>query len=271
MLPIIKWAGGKRQLLPELRKRVPESFSKYAEPFLGSGALFFDLAPADAVINDINPELVNFYLTVKNDSDTLITLCERYQSEYNALPSGEQSEYYYARRTDFNKHIVSGELDTNDAALLLFLNKACYNGLYRVNSNGLYNTPFGKRKCIKLAGADSISACSDALKKTTILCGDFEDACSALGKGDFVYFDSPYYDTFDTYQAGGFPKEEHERLSNLFKRLSDKGVFCMLSNSDTDYIKNLYSGFNICIVPVKRMINCDGSKRTGTEVIVTNY
>lgn len=271
MQPIIKWAGGKRQLLDVLKTHMPSKYNKYVEPFFGSGALFFDLMPENAIVNDFNVELVNLYQCVRDSVDDVLRVALRYQHEYNALLSDEERKlYYYARREDFNRNIHN-QLGVTDAALFLFLNKACYNGLYRVNSNGFYNTPYGQRKKLTLCTEDHLKECSRILKNTVVLSGDFETACCDLVANDFVYFDSPYYDTFDTYQSGGFPVSEHERLATLFKRLSDSGVYCMLSNSDTPYIKSLYADFNISVIPVKRMINCNGEKRTGSEVIITNY
>ena len=272
MIPIIKWAGGKRQLLPELKKYLPPQYNIYVEPFLGSAAMFLDLLPDKAVLNDFNPELINVYKSVRDHIYELTIILSKYQNEYNALPTiDEKSAYFYARREEFNARIHNPKLNVEDAALFIFLNKACYNGLYRVNTQGYFNTPFGQHKRISLYIKSSLLNCSEALQHARILNGDFERACRDLKEGDFVYFDSPYYDTFDTYQAGGFPEEDHIRLYNLFVRLSKRGVYCLLSNSDTDFIKNLYKDYNIRIVPVKRMINCNGEKRTGTEVIISNY
>ena len=271
-IPIIKWAGGKRQLLSELKQRIPKEYNRYYEPFFGSGALFFDVQPKDAIINDFNKELINMYSFVCNEPDGVIGVLDELQNEYNALDSLEdKSECFYRMRERYNEGIVNGVLNKESAALFIFLNKSCYNGLYRVNSKGLFNTPFGKHKKIKLYDKSNFKACVKALGNATIKYGDFEDACEKASYGDFVYFDSPYYDTFDTYQSGGFAVEEHIRLATLFTNLTEKGVLCMLSNSDTDFIKDLYKDYKIDVVEVKRMINCNGQNRTGTEIIVTNY
>lgn len=271
MLPVIKWAGGKRQLLDALRRDMPDDIGTYVEPFLGSGAMFFDVAPKRAIINDFNPELINMYICIRDNLQDLMGMLDTFQHEYLERDETRKETYYYDKRELFNEHILLPNLTVEDAALMIFLNKTCYNGLYRVNASGLFNTPYGKRKKINLYDRDNIVACSNALKKSRILQGDFEDACKNLRKRDFVYFDSPYFNTFDTYQAGGFPKEEHERLARLFDRLSQRGIYCMLSNSDTAFIRELYSKYNIETVPVMRMINCDGKNRTGTEIIVRNY
>lgn len=270
MQPVIKWAGGKRQLLCELKKGMPNDIGRYVEPFFGSGALFFDLLPERAIINDNNSELVNLYLQIRENPQKLMKALDKLQKGF---PTEETSQdtYYYNQRERFNRKINKEDLTVSDAALMIFLNKTCYNGLFRVNASGKFNTPYGKRKTLNLYNKDNILECSEALKNVKILQGDFEEACKGLKKKDFVYFDSPYFETFDTYQKNGFPKEEHERLAKLYKRLSDRGIYCMLSNSDNEFIKDLYKEYSIEIVPVKRMINCNGKKRTGTEIIVRNY
>lgn len=273
MTPIIKWAGGKRQLLPALLEGLPNFSGRYVEPFLGSGALFFELQPQKAIINDINLELINMYVQIRDNCDAVKLVLDDFQIQYNRLKtSDERSQLYYEKRSEFNQRIGMNQNRTEaDAALFIFLNKACYNGLYRVNAKGQFNTPTAKRVNLNLYDEENMNQCSTALLRARILNCDFAEACKGLRKGDFVYFDSPYYDTYDSYQPGGFPTVEHERLATLFKRLSKRGIYCMLSNSDTKFIKDLYSDFSISIIPVKRLINCDGTKRMGTEVIIRNY
>lgn len=272
--PVLKWAGGKRQLVPIIKQMMPESYNRYYEPFFGGGALFCDLSPQSATINDFNKQLIGMYEQIKiRPEDVCATLFDL-QEQYNKLETMEDKDtLYYKFRQSFNDYLVENEgiNDSLSAALLIFLNKAGFNGLYRVNSSGLYNVPSAHRKTIKAYNSDNIKAISKILKKTKIMCGDFEKACKDAKEGDFVFFDSPYYDTFDAYQAGGFSEEDHMRLFNLFKRLSNKDVYCMMTNNDCDYIKNLYREFNIKIVDVKRMINSNAKNRTGKEVIVTNY
>ena len=272
MMPIIKWAGSKRQLLPELRARIPHRFGRYIEPFLGSGALFLDLLPNEAILNDYNPELINMYSCIRENADAIYELLQVYQDNYNALNAQEErDQYYYQQRDIFNQRLQNEQLDVVDASLFIFLNKTCYNGLYRVNTAGLFNTPSGKKRRVSICSRAQLQRCSDALQNVLLLNGDFEVACQNLQAGDFVYFDSPYYDTFDTYQSGGFPEQDHIRLANLYHQLTDNGVFCLLSNSDAEFIKALYSGSVIDVVPVRRMINCNGQQRTGSEVIIKNY
>ena len=266
MKPIVKWAGGKTQLLNTLMDMIPEEFNTYYEPFFGGGALFFKLEPENAVINDNNIQLMNLYTCIRDDSEKLITKLKVLQKSHLKI-----DDYYNIVRNRFNKCIVNKELSYKSASMLIYLNKAGYNGLFRTNSEGYYNVPTSGKKNLKLYDRKNFKEISELLKNTKIYSKDFEKVCAKAQRGDFVFFDSPYYNTFDTYQAGGFTKEDHERLKKLFDNLSKKGVKCMLTNSNEKYIKNLYNKYNITIVEVKRMINCDGNKRTGKEVIITNY
>ena len=270
--PVIKWAGGKRQLIPAISKKIPEKYGTYYEPFFGGGAVFFSLCPSKAVINDFNDQLVNVYEQIKTNPDGVIKRLKSLQNEYNKLTSDEDKcKYYFEKRELFNASIKNRRHTLISAALFIFLNKAGFNGLYRVNNNGEFNVPPAHRKQVNAFDESNIKAVSDSLKHTNILCGDFESACKGAKKGDLVFFDSPYYDTFDTYQAGGFSKEDHIRLAKLFKKLSDKGVYCILTNSNTDFIKELYKDYFIDVVKVKRMINSDADNREGEEVIITNF
>ena len=267
--PFIKWVGGKTQLLPELRKRMPEHIGTYVEPFLGGAALFFNTQPAKAILNDSNPKLINLYVSARDHVEELADRLSEFETRYNALNTlDEKQDYYYQTRTDFN----AGTLTVSDAARFIFLNKTNFNGLYRENAKaGQYNAAFGWKESITLYDEANLSNCSAALKNVDIMNGDFEDACNGLSAGDFVYFDPPYYSTFDGYQKNGFSEDDHVRLHDLFERLTKSGISSMLSNSNTDFIKNLYAGYNIEIVPVKRMINRNGNGRQGEEVIITNY
>ena len=271
-VPVVQWAGGKRQLLSKIKERMPKEYETYYEPFFGGGALFFELLPEEAVINDFNPQLINVYNQIKTDYVPVLQLLDQYQNQYNALETKEaKAAYYYTLRKEFNKRIVAKELSSVSAALFIFLNRTCFNALYRVNSKGEFNVPFGRKTHANTYDLDNIQAVSKCLEKVKILNTDFELACESAKEGDFIFFDSPYYDTFDTYQAGGFSEENHKRLAALYQKLTDKGVFCMLTNSDTDFIKGLYKRFKIEIIDVKRAINSDATKRTGKEILVVNY
>lgn len=270
--PFIKWVGGKTRLLPDLRKRMPERIGTYVEPFIGGGALFFDMQPSDAILNDVNPCLVNLYVSVRSHKEELVESLACYEKEYNTLTSiNAKKGFYYQYRMKFNARGFETDLTVDDAARFIFLNKTNFNGLYRENAAGKYNAAFGWKDRVRLFDEVNLCSCSAALQNTSITNGDFEDACKGLSAGDFVYFDSPYYSTFAGYQAGGFSVEDHIRLHNLFQRLTESGVYCMLSNSNTDFIKNLYAGFNIEVVQAKRAINRNGNGRYGEELIITNY
>lgn len=270
--PIVKWVGGKRQLIPELVKIIPEKFNTYYEPFLGGGALFFFLAPNKAVLNDFNPQLINLYSQIKTSPKAVMDALDIYQSSYNNCEtSDEKKDFYFELRAKFNQKINGNIHDVEEAALLVFLNKAGFNGLYRVNSEGKFNVPSANRTKLNLYDKDNFLQASKFLQKAKITCGDFEVICQKAKRKDLVFFDSPYYGTFDTYQSGGFNEEDHKRLAKLFDELTQKQVYCILTNSNTDFIKDLYSKYTIKIVPVKRAINSDGSNRTGQEIIVSNF
>lgn len=272
MQPFVKWVGGKRQLIDDIKKRMPTEYDNYFEVFIGGGALFFEEKPKKAVINDFNVNLVNVYIQIRDNVEDLIKRLDKLSRKYNKLTEKEdKANMYYEIRDKFNKGIEKNKLDTIQASYFIFLNKSCFNGLYRVNSTGLFNVPSGHKVKLNLYDADNLREISELLQNTVILSGDFEEACKDAKKGDFVFFDSPYYDTFDTYQKGGFELEDHIRLANLFKELSNKGVYCMLTNSNTDFIKELYKDYRIDVVNVKRLINRDASNRKGEEVIITSY
>lgn len=271
MKPIIKWAGGKGQLISKLRERMPKSFDKYYEPFVGGGAFLFDLIPEAAVINDINKELINMYICVRDNLEELIDTLKKIDLSHEE----RYKEFYYLSRYKYNNKILHQKYDVEMAALFIYLNKHCFNGLYRVNSKGLFNVPFNNKKSGKSFEEKNLREISDYLKRVQINNGDFAEILDDAKKGDFVFFDSPYAplnDTsFESYTKNGFSQEEHIRLANMFKELSARGVYCMLTNHNTELIHNLYSEFNYEVVSVKRMINSDTSNREGQEVIITNF
>jgi len=270
--PLIKWVGGKRQLLSVIHENMPKDFNTYFEPFFGGGALFFDLQPKASVINDFNPQLANLYKQVKSKRKMFTALLSAWENEYNSIPEmDDKNAYYYTKRKQYNDCLTDNELSVKSAALLVFLNKAGFNGLYRVNQGGLYNVPPAHRETLHLFDEENVKSVSAALRHTKIYAGDFEKACASAQAGDFVFFDSPYYDTFDTYQAGGFSADDHRRLFELFRNLTGRGVYCMATNNSCDYIRELYAGYRILTLPVKRMVNRDANKRTGEEVMIMNY
>lgn len=270
--PFVKWAGGKRQLIPQIRERMPEKYNDYYEPFVGGGAVIFDLLPVNALINDINKALINTYRTICNEPDAFL-------KEVNRLDNDmweDGKKYYYTIREHYNDKLMRSEYDVELAALFVFINKHCFNGLYRVNGKGLFNVPYNNSRRVSV-DEEAIMAASEYLKGATILDGDFEQACKNAKKGDFVFIDSPYAPlnptSFESYTKEGFDIESHKRLAKLYDELTARGCYCMLTNHNTDLIIELYGnkGYKIDVVSVKRMINSDASNRVGEEVIICNY
>lgn len=268
--PFLKWAGGKRQLLPELNKYIPLKYKTYYEPFVGAGALLFDLQPKKAVINDVNSELINCYNIIKDSLDELIEDLKKHQN----IP-----EYYYEIRELDRKPEFQQLTQVERASRIIYLNKTCFNGLFRVNSQGQYNVPFGNYKNPKILDEVVLKAVHNFLNSSniTITNGDFEEVVRGAKKGDFIYFDPPYdpvsdSSSFTGYSLDGFSRDEQRRLKDVFDRLNKKGCFVLLSNSATDFIKDLYKDYRIEIVSASRNINADGLKRGKVdEVLVMNY
>ena len=270
IFPFVKWAGGKRQLLNRIRERMPLKYNCYHEPFVGGGAVYFDLLPCNATINDINRSLINSYRVIQLFPTLLCDVLKIFDRE---IISGKK-EYFYKIRETYNDKLMKEEYDVELAAMFIFLNKHCFNGLYRVNGKGLFNVPYNNSIAQSFT-EDNIYAISKQLQSTTILDGDFEVACNLAQKDDFVFIDSPYSPlkptSFESYTKEGFDIESHIRLASTFKSLTQRGCYCMLTNHNTDFINKLYSEFNKEIVDAKRMINSDASNRIGTEIIITNY
>lgn len=270
--PFVKWAGGKRQLLPKLIAKMPTQYGRYFEPFVGGGALLLALNPKQAVINDINEQLINVYCQLKQNPDEVIQKIQEMDAQTC------DKDLYLEVRKQYNDKIINHELDATCAALTIWVNKHCFNGLYRVNSKGLFNVPFNNKTDIVSMNEHNLRNIATYLNDydVTIMQGDFAQACSEAQAGDFVYFDSPYVPAsltanFTDYTKEGFSFEEHYSLAELFKTLDKKGVKLMLSNHNVQVVYELYQGFNIEPVAVKRAINRDASKREGKEVIITNY
>ena len=272
MSPILKWAGGKTQLLEQIKTNMPSSYNNYYEPFLGGAAVLFCISPKQAFVNDINKQLVNLYTQIKTDVDSVIKKI----NELDSRPCNK--DLYYIIRDLYNKKIIEKIYDAECAALMIWINKHCFNGLYRVNSRGLFNVPYNNKVIGRSINEDNIRTISEYLQKSniTITCLDFERFCDNVKTGDFVYFDSPYVPesataSFTDYTTDGFGFSDHQRLAELFKKLDGIGAKVMLSNNDVFLVRQLYKGFNIQSIDVKRMINRDANKRTGKEVIITNY
>lgn len=272
--PIVKWAGGKRQLINNIIELVPKTYNRYFEPFIGGGALLFALTPSEATINDANSELLAIYRCLA-DNDCYNLMIE----SLNFHEDNHNEDYYYRLREQDREPNFKLTSLWERASRTIYLNKSCFNGLYRVNSKGFFNVPSGKKKKVQTYDRDNIIKLHNYFitQKVTILEGDFSIAVKDAKKGDFVYFDPPYdpfdeKDSFTSYTKFNFSKEDQIRLANLSKELSRKGVYVMLSNHNTKLINELYEGFNIHIVKAKRIINSDSKGRGSVEeVIITNY
>lgn len=271
--PIVKWAGGKRQIINKLLEYMPPKYNDYYEPFIGGGALLLELMPNKAVINDVNSELLSIYRCMQNE--------EYYQELIKLLKEHEQNhseDYFYeVRDMDRNEDFLNLPLPIR-AARALYLNKSCFNGLYRVNAKGYFNVPSARKAKVNTFDEENFKAVHDYfMKHVTILEGDFVKAVENAKKGDLVYFDPPYdpienKESFTSYTKDDFGKDDQKRLADLFKELDSKGVYAMLSNHNTKYINELYKGFNIHVINAKRMINADSKGRGNVEeVIITNY
>jgi DNA adenine methylase len=286
--PVLKWAGGKRQLLDELYARFPKNYEHFHEPFFGGGALFFDIEPADGSINDTNSRLVNFYEQVRDNPEVLIDRLREFKDpESDPNPSRDYDEtnhkgreiknYYYQQRALFNKRPYTDEYDPlEEAALLLYLNRTCYNGLYRENGSGGFNVPIGSYANPDWVQAERIREASSVLQETEIRNDDFEYITDYAESGDLVYFDPPYKPMsstayFTDYSADGFGKEDQERLLDIAAELDAKGVNVILSNSGVMYEMYADAGFHVEKEGATRAINSDAENRDEVnEIIATN-
>ncbi|CVX72572.1 modification methylase [Streptococcus pneumoniae] len=270
--PFTKWTGGKRQLLPVIRELIPKTYNRYFEPFVGGGALFFDLAPKDAVINDFNAELINCYQQIKDNPQELIEILKVHQ-EYNS------KEYYLDLRSADRDERIDMMSEVQRAARIIYMLRVNFNGLYRVNSKNQFNVPYGRYKNPKIVDEELISAISVYINNNQleIKVGDFEKAIVDVRTGDFVYFDPPYIplsetSAFTSYTHEGFSFADQVRLRDAFKRLSDTGAYVMLSNSSSALVEELYKDFNIHYVEATRTNGAKSSSRGKiSEIIVTNY
>ena len=266
--PFLKWAGGKTQLLPHLIHRIPNSFNRYIEPFLGGGALYFALQPKVAFLADCNNELINCYQIVRSQLEELIEELKGYRYD---------KEMYYAARELDRRPDFASLSRVKCAARLIYLNKSCFNGLYRVNSRGEFNVPFGAYTNPTILDQQNLRGCQELLQKAVIQSGNFEQVLEVADKGDFVYFDPPYAPTSETsdfthYSKDGFDDVAQEMLLLVCLQLNQRGVKWMVSNSNTALIQELYRGFKIEPVCALRAINSKAEKRGSViELIIRNF
>jgi DNA adenine methylase len=257
--PFIKWVGGKRSILPELLKRVPQEYDTYHEAFLGGGALYFSLQPKDACLSDINLHLIVTFKAVRDDVEGLIAQLKVHARLHN-------KEYYLKARKKLFKEINPTKL----AALFIYLNKTCFNGLYRVNASGGFNVPMGDYKDPPILDEENLRNASKVLKGANIQQHGFSHV--EIYKNDFYYLDPPYHETYEGYSSAGFGDKEHTELAAFCKKIDQKGGFFMLSNSDTPFVRELYKGYTIETVSASRSVSCKKHQRgKENELIIRNY
>lgn len=288
--PFVKWAGGKGQLLETFNEYYPNQLkdgkiSRYVEPFVGGGAVLFDILQKyeinEAYIFDANKELINVYNIIKNNVEHLILMLSKIEEKYKKYSEEERKEFYYKIRDEYNNY---NEFDVKKAAYFIFLNKTCFNGLYRVNSKGKFNVPFGDYKNPTICDAENLYSISLVLSKVKIFCDDYKKSIDFIDKDTFVYFDPPYRpisktSNFTSYNESNFDDYAQIELAEFFKKANKKGAYLMLSNSDPknvdendNFFDDLYKDFNIYRIKAKRYINSKADKRGNiNEILVLNY
>lgn len=269
VVPVVKWVGGKRQIIDEIITYVPDSFSTYYEPFLGGGAVLFELQPKKAVVNDVNEELMNIYEVIKDNVDELIEGLKRHKIK------NDKAYFYEIRELDRDREQYNLLTPVERASRIIYLNKTCYNGLFRVNKSGEFNAPFGNYKNPNIVNETTLRTVSAYFNKAKIrfTCQDFEDALKWSRKGAFVYLDPPYDPVSETasftgYDKGGFDHNEQIRLKKTCDKLNKKGIKFLLSNSATDFIMDLYQDYKIEVIQAKRAIN---SKLIGEGMLMRSW
>ena len=287
--PFVKWVGGKGQLLEEIRKRYPSQIEKYCEPFVGGGAVLFDILqtfrPKEVLINDINKELINTYSQVKNNCENLINQLFDLQEKYKNFSQDERKNLFYEKRNHYNELKINENTEESlaKATLFIFLNKTCFNGLYRVNSKGLFNVPFNDAKNPSICDENNLRECSDLLQNVTMKVGDYRECENFIDNKTFVYFDPPYRpltktSAFTSYSENQFSDKEQIELAQFIERITEKKSRVIASNSDPknadvndNFFDELYSNFNIERVFASRMINSNSEKRGNIkEILITN-
>lgn len=269
-VPFVKWAGGKGRLLSQLRPLLPRGVEhmRHVEPFVGGGALFFSRQPGRALLTDINPSLVSTYQAVRDDVDTVIRALQ-------GLARGHSKDAYYEVRERYNQGRRLSK--ARRAAMFIYLNKTCFNGLHRVNRKGEFNVPVGSYKNPRIVDESGLRTASELLRTASIERAGFEHLLESAKPGDFVYFDPPYEPvsetaSFTAYSSGGFGRQDQTRLRDVYRALDRRGCKLMLSNSDVPFIRELYADFQVDTVAAPRAINCNAKKRGKvSEVVVRNY
>ena len=287
--PFLKWVGGKTQLLPEIRKRYPETVIKYCEPFVGGGAVLFDVLqtfhPQEVLINDINPELINLYETVRDNCDELVKLLKTFQTEYLETAQEKRQQLYIGKRDTYNHFILENNRQNNleKAALLIYLNKTCFNGLYRVNKKGLFNVPFNRAVNPLICDEENLRECSALLQNVQMHVGDYSYCREFIDANTLVYIDPPYRpltetSSFTSYNEDEFDDDKQITLGKFIRDIAKEDAFVIASNSDPknsneqdDFFDKLYKGFTIIRIHAARMINSNANKRGPiNELLITN-
>lgn len=286
--PFIKWAGGKSQLLEEIRKKYPAKIERYCEPFVGGGAVLLDVLanhqPKEVLINDINPELTNTYIQIRDNAESIITTLSEMQGDFWDMDDKKRKEYFYSKRERFNELIKQSASTEEKAALFIFINKTCFNGLYRVNGKGLYNVPIGSYKKPPICDAENIHTICKLLQNVEVQCGDYSECADFIDNNTFVYIDPPYRplsetSSFTSYAKTEFGDEQQIQLGHFIELISEKGAKVVASNSDphnTDendnFFDDIYKMFFIDRVAATRMINSKSNGRgTVSELLIYNY
>lgn len=286
--PFVKWAGGKSQLLSDIRAKYPKKITKYCEPFVGGGAILLDVLanfkPAEVMINDINAELVNTYIQIRDNVDALIEQLQPMQYSFWAMNDEERKAYYYDKREHFNTLKKTDDSLIEQAALFIFINKTCFNGLYRVNRKGEYNVPMGAYKNPPICDSENLKRVSELLQGVQIICGDYSATADFIDEKTFVYIDPPYRPltetaSFTSYASTEFGDKEQIELGKFIDSINAKGAKVVASNSDPknadendDFFDNLYRSYSIMRVSATRMINSKASGRGNiNELLICNY
>ena len=269
--PILKWAGGKRQLLPQIMPLIPKDINTYYEPFLGAGAVLFELQPKKAIVNDTNAELINVYEVIRDNPTQLIERLKEYERKH------EESFYYKIRNVDRDVETFKTWSKLEKATRTIYLNRTCYNGLYRVNKSGFFNTPIGRNSSIQIVNEKGILAISDYINASeiTFLNTDYKEAIKGIKKKDFVFFDPPYFptnkDSFLRYDSSYFGEEAQKELKKTCDKLKNRGIRFIETNSNCQEIQELYSDYTQIEVDVRRCINAKADGRRGKEIIICNF
>ena len=286
--PFLKWVGGKTQLLNVIREKYPQKIEEYCEPFVGGGAVLFDVLnnynPKKVLMNDLNQELINTYIQVRDNVNNIINSLLEIQVSYWNMNNEEQKSFYYKKRNEFNEYIEKKKYSVEMAVLFLFLSRTCFNGLHRVNKDGKFNVPIGSYKKPIICDVENLRKVSELLKKVTITCGDYKDCINFINNKTFVYIDPPYRplnrtSSFTSYSNIEFCDEQQIELLEFVKKISNLGAKVLISNSDpkntnTDdnFFDDLYKSFIINRVSASRMINSDAKKRNKiNELLISNY